>query len=176
MYLSEILNMFTNGVYLKNKKVKNNFFVNFVETNTTDFQKQQKALNEFRNSIAHCDVKKYTKERKRFIKGLVYFESILNCNPVISISFMKQITLAKKLSVWDILTFIYNTDKTYFNDDKFIILLFDDIALINGYTFASLPQRWSIIRQKFELLKKVKENKQIESLIHDNHNQMNLDI
>ena len=89
---------------------------------------------------------------------------------------MKQITLAKKLSVWDILTFIYNTDKTYFNDDKFLILLFDDIALINGYTFASLPQRWSIIRQKFELLKKVKENKHIESLIHDNHNQMNLDI
>ncbi len=176
MYLREILNMFTNSVYLKNKRVKNNFFVNFVETNTTEFQKNQKFLNRFRNSIAHCITKKYENERKQFIKALVYFEHILNCNPVISISFMKQITLSKKLSVWDILSFIYNVDNTYFNDDKFLILLFDDIALINGYTFASLPQRWSILRQKYKLLEIVKENKEIESSIFDNQNQISFDF
>ena len=176
MYLSEILNIFTNSVYLKNKRVKNNFFVNYVETNTTDFQKNQKFLNRFRNSIAHCNIKKYENERKQFIKALIYFENILNCNPVISISFMKQINLSKKLSVWEILSFIYKIDNTYFNDDKLLILLFDDIALINGYTFASLPQRWSILRQRYKLLEKVKNNEEIESSILNNQNQISFDF
>lgn len=154
MYLSEILNLFANAVFLRNKKIKNNFFTEKVETNTTEFQQKQKALNDFRNCLAHGDEKKYVIERKRLIRGLVYFEKILNCNPVLTLSFMEQINFTQKLSVWEILAFIYNTDKNYFNDDKFLLLLFDDIALINGYTFASLPQRWSIIRQKYELEKK----------------------
>ena len=33
-----------------------------------------------------------------------------------------------------------------------LILLFDDIALINGYSFKSLPQRKTIIREHFKLL------------------------
>lgn len=176
MYLSELLHMFTNAVFLKNKKIKKNFFREFIQTNTTEFQQQQKSLNDFRNCIAHCDIKKYSNERKKFINGLIYFERILNCNPVITLSFMEQINLSKKLSIGDILSFIYHVDKDYFKDDKLLLLLFDDLALINGYTFKSLPQRWSIIRQKFQLLGKVKESIPIESNIIDNQNQIKLDL
>lgn len=176
MYLSELLNLFTNAVFLRNKKVKNNFFNKQIHTNTTDFQKQQKALNNFRNCLAHCDIKKYSNERKRLINGLLYFENLLNCNPVMTISFINQINITKKLSVYEILAFIYNLDKTYFNDDKLLINLFDDIALINGYTFYSLPQRWSIIRQKFEIQKKAKENKPIDSILMAQKNQLTLDL
>ena len=163
MYISELLNFFANSVFLKNKKVKNNFFKEKIETNTTDFQQKCKLLKDFRNCIAHCNVKKYQLDRSKFIKGLVYFEKILNCNVILSCDLLDKVNKSRKLSASEILAFIYNIDKKYFQDDKLLILLFDDIALINGYTFEGLPQRKSIIREHFKILEKVKNNENIYS-------------
>ena len=163
MYISELLNLFANSVFLKNKKVKNNFFVEKVETNTTDFQQKCKILKDFRNCIAHCNTKKFQLDRTKFIKGLVYFEKILNCNVLLSCDLLSKINKSKKMSASEILSFIYSIDKSYFKDDKLLILLFDDIALINGYTFEGLPQRKSIIREHFKILEKVKNNEEIYS-------------
>ena len=58
MYLGEILNLFANPVYLKNKKVSSIFFPIPTETNNSDFQQKQKALKDFRNCIAHGNEKK----------------------------------------------------------------------------------------------------------------------
>lgn len=176
MYLSEILNLFSNHVFLKNKKVKNNLFSEKIETNSSDFQQKQKVLKEFRNCIAHCDIKKYSIERKKFIKCLIYFEKILNCNVLITYSMIEEVSTSLKLSVWEILAYIYHMDKTYFDDDKYLILLFDDIALINGYTFESLPQRWSIIRQKFNIQRLAKEGKAIESKLINRRSQLRLPL
>ena len=128
MYLGEILNIFANPVFLKNKKVSKIFFPIQTETNNSDFQQKQKALKDFRNCIAHGNEKKYYLERTRMIKGLIFFEKILQCGTVFT---------------FDLL-------------DKILIILFDDIALINGYIFKSLPQRWTIIRKKFDMKKQMK--------------------
>lgn len=161
MYLREILNLFANPVFLKNKKVANIFFPTPTATNNSDFQQKQKALNDFRNCIAHGNEKKYYLERTRMIKGLVYFEKILQCSTIFTFDILDKISNYRKLSVVEILSIIYEIDKSYFKDDKLLIILFDDIALINGYTFKSLPQRWTIIRRKFELEKQIKENQSI---------------
>jgi len=42
--------------------------------------------------------------------------------------------------------------------------LFDDIALINGYTFKDLPQRKSIIREYFRIKEKIKNNETLENV------------
>ena len=152
MYISELLNFFANAVYLKNKKVNKIFFIEPIKTNSTYFQQRCKTLKDFRNCIAHCNIKKYTQERSKFIKSLIYFEKILNCNVIISCDFIDKIYNARKLSTNEILSFIFNVNKEYFKDDKLLILLFDDIALINGYTFKGLPQRKSIIREYFKIL------------------------
>ena len=171
MYISELLNVFANSVFLKNKKVKSNFFAEKVETNTTDFQQKCKILKDIRNCIAHCNTKKYQLDRNKFIKGLVYFEKILNCNVILSCDLIDKINKSRKLSVSEILTFIYNIDKKYFKDDKLLIRLFDDIALINGYTFEGLPQRKSIIREYFRILEKSKKNEEIYSATFAKSNQ-----
>lgn len=114
-------------------------------------------LKDFRNCIAHCNIKKYSLERNKFIKGLTYFERILNCNVILSCEILDKISNSSKLSVNQILAYIYSTDPQYFKDDKLLILLFDDIALINGYSFKSLPQRKTIIREHFKLLEKFKK-------------------
>lgn len=44
-----------------------------------------------------------------------------------------------------------------------LILLFDDIALINGYTFQGLPQRKSIIREHFKILENVKKEISVDN-------------
>ncbi len=158
MYLGEILNLFANPVFLKNRKVASNFFPVQTVTNNSDFQQKQKALKDFRNSIAHGNIKKYNLERNRMIKGLVFFEKILQCSTFFSFDILNKISNSRKLSVNEILSIIYDINNLYFKDDKILIMIFDDIALINGYTFKSLPQRWTIIRQKFELEKQIKEN------------------
>lgn len=168
MYISELLNLFANAVFLKNKKVKNNFFAEPVQTNSTNFQQKCKVLKEFRNCVAHCNTKKYLLERNKFIKGLIYFEKILNCNVLLSCDLLDKINRFRKLSVNEILCFIYLIEKDYFKDDKILILLFDDIALINGYTFKELPQRKSIIREHFKILERAKNGENLENINLDN--------
>jgi hypothetical protein len=175
MYISELLNFFVNAVYLKNKRVRNNFFEEPIQTNSTNFQQKCKILKDFRNCIAHCNIKKYTLERAKFIKGLLYFEKLLKCNVMISCDLIEKINNSRKLSVNEILTYIYMKDKNYFKDDKILMLLFDDIALINGYTFQGLPQRKSIIRESFKLLEKIRTGETIEIPKLENK-QMKLDL
>ena len=175
MYISELLNMFVNAVFLKNKKVRNNFFNEKIETNSTGFQQKCKILKDFRNCIAHYNTKKYQNDRTKFIKGLVYFEKILNCNVILSCDLIDNIGNSRKLSSKEILEFIYTINKEYFKDDKILILLFDDIALINGYTFKGLPQRKSIIREHFKILERLKNGDKIyTSLPTKNNQQMKL--
>ena len=173
MYLGEILNLFANPVFLKNKKITKIFFPIPTETNNSDFQQKQKALKDFRNCIAHGNEKKYYLERSRMIKGLVFFEKILQCGTVFTCDLLDKIATYRKLSVVEILSIIYNIDKSYFKDDKILIILFDDIALINGYIFKSLPQRWTIIRKKFDMEKQIKDNIPISNILVDD-NQMHL--
>lgn len=176
MYLGEILNLFANPVYLKNKKVTKIFFPIPTETNNSYFQQKQKALKDFRNCIAHGNDKKYYLERARMIKGLVFFEKILQCSAVFTFDILDKISNVRKLSVHEILSIIYNIDKSYFKDDRMLIILFDDIALINGYIFKSLPQRWTIIRQKFDIEKRIRDNiPTIDTLIENKQMHFNFD-
>ena len=157
MYLSEILNLFANPVFLKNKKVKNNFFEEEVHTNSTEFQRYCKMLKDFRNCIAHCNIKKYSLERSKFIKSLIYFERILKCNVVMDCRIIEKINSSRKLSTNEILSLIYSFNKDFYSDDKIMIALFDDIALINGYTFKNLPQRKTIIRKYYKMLEQLQD-------------------
>jgi len=59
MYLVEILNLFANPVFLKNKRFAKIFFPIKTETNNSDFQQKQRVLKDFRNCIAHGNEKKY---------------------------------------------------------------------------------------------------------------------
>lgn len=165
MYLSEVLNLFANKIFLKNRKVVNSFFAIPTKTNETPFQKKQKYLKEFRNCITHYNQKKYGIEKNKYVDALIYFENILGCN--LKFDYNKLLLLSKyrKLSLKEILGFIYDTDKQFFNDDKLLILLFDDIALINGYSFKDLPQRKSIIREYFRIKEKEKNNEIIEKTL-----------
>ena len=56
------------------------------------------------------------------------------------------------------------------------MILFDDIALINGYIFKSLPQRWTIIRRKFEMERQIKENNIKITNVLKEDNQMRLNF
>ena len=87
---------------------------------------------------------------------------------------MEKVNKFRKLSVKEILELIYNIDLNYFKDDKLLILLFDDIALINGYSFKELPQRKSIIREHFKILSKVKNGENIPLINFDNYIQTKL--
>lgn len=164
MYLSEILNLFANRIFLKNKKIVNNFFNVPVKTNETTFQKKQKYLKEFRNCIAHYNKKKYLIDKKKYLDALIYFENILNYNVKYDYEKISLLNKIRKLSLKEILYFIYQTDNSFFNDDKILILLFDDLALINGYSFKELPQRKSIIREYFRIKEKIKNNESLEKI------------
>lgn len=108
--------------------------------------------------------KKYSIDKNKYVDALIYFENILNCDLNFDYSKLSQLSKNRKLSLKEILRFIYETDKSFFNDDRLLISLFDDIALINGYTFKDLPQRKSIIREYFRIKEKIKNNETLENV------------
>lgn len=155
MYLSEVINFLGNPVFLKSK-IRKNFFIIPTTTNTTDFQHNSRMLNQFRNCVAHIDEKKLSHDINAFLEGLNYFENILGFDNIVIINKLKQLDPKHKLSTAEILQFIYTTDKSLFEDDKVLIATFDDVAIMNGYTPDSLPQRWTILRQKLKVESKNK--------------------
>ncbi len=53
----------------------------------------------------------------------------------------------------DIVSAIINYDKSYLNNDRKLITLFDGVALKNGYERSSLPKYWTIIRAMYDCKK-----------------------
>lgn len=171
MYLGEVIDFLGHPVFLKSV-VRKNFFSQQISTKTTDFQSKAKLLNAFRNCVAHIDERKLKKDIKRFLSAVSYFELILGLNNIVTINSLNKINPNHKLSTSDILKIIYNENPDLFNDDKALIPVFDEIATLNGYSYDALPQRWTIIRQKFKLEKDLK----IANLENFNDSQMKLDL
>ncbi len=90
-----------------------------------------------------------------------------------TVSSLYQINPNHKLSTAEILKIIYGIDAGFFDDDKILISIFDEIAMLNGYSFESLPQRWTIIRQKYKLQS---ENKNNKNDIIENSSQLSFDF
>lgn len=148
MYISEVLGMLSHKVFLKDK-VKYAFFNENIKTNQNNFRKIAKNLKDFRNCICHFDVKQFNIEHTTFISALLYFEKIVNCKYRFSNGSLEKIE--HKLSIKSILEYIYYTNPEYFNDDRILVNVFDDIARLLNFRTDNLPQYKSIIRQKFRI-------------------------
>ena len=85
----------------------------------------------------------------------MYFETILNCNNIINISDLPDYKGLPPTKF--ILELIYKINPEIFKNDKIFLNCFDDIAFIYGYTFTKLPQRWTTIKQKFDIEKSYKK-------------------
>ena len=148
MYTSEVIAFLSHSVFLKDK-VRKSFFNNNVQTNKNSFRKIAKNLKDFRNCICHYDVKQLKLENNRFIDALLYFEKIVNCKYRFTSGSLE--ILEYKPSITSILKYIYNTHPEYFDDDRILVNVFDDIARLIDYRTDDLPQYKSIIRQQFKI-------------------------
>lgn len=148
MYISEVIAMLSHSVFLKDK-VRKNFFDKETKTNKNDFRRIAKSLKDFRNCICHYDVKQFNIEKSNFINALIYFEKLVNCKYRFTLGSLEN--LEDKLSISAILRYIHNTHPEYFNDDRVLVNVFDDIARLLDFRTDNLPQYKSIIRQKFKI-------------------------
>jgi len=158
MYISEVLSFFSHKVFLKNS-VRKNFFNKETKTNSNDFRKIAKNLKDFRNCICHYDIKQFLIDKSKFIFALLYFEKIVNCKYRFSNSSIE--ILINKPSITSILKYIYNTNPEYFDDDRILVNIFDDIARLIDFRSDNLPQYKSIIRQKFKIEDKKESPRQV---------------
>ena len=156
MYLPEILELFKNKAYTLNA-VRKGFFAISVNTIEEEFQNRQKYLKELRNYVAHFNYKKMHKDKKALLKSLVYFEYLLGYRQSFDYQVVNVLDKSKKLATKTILELIYQQNPSYFSDDRLLISLFDDIAIMTGYNSRELPQRWSIGRQKYEMQRQNKK-------------------
>lgn len=146
MYVSEVLSFFSHRVYLKDK-IRKIFFDVKVETNKNNFRQIAKNLKDFRNCVCHFDIKQFLIEKNRFLSALLYFEKLVNCKYRFTSGSIESI--AHNPSIANILKYIYNANPEYFNDDRVLVNVFDDIARLLDFRTDNLPQYKSIIRQKF---------------------------
>lgn len=148
LYISEVLSLFSHKVFLKNS-VRNKFFNHKVKTGANDFRRTAKDLRKFRNAVCHFDIREYVNDKSRFIDALIFFEKLLDCRYRFTSGAIESIS--HKLSIKSILELIYNQHPEYFNDDRVLVNVFDDIALLAGFRCDNLPQYKSIIRSKFSI-------------------------
>lgn len=147
LYTSEVLSFFSHKIFLKNL-VRKNFFDKDVKTNTNTFRQISKIFKNFRNCICHYDTKQFRLDKVCFVDALIYFEKIVNCKYRFSSASLE--VLLHNPSITSILKYIYNTNPEYFDDDRILVNVFDDIARLIDFRSDNLPQYKSIIRQKFK--------------------------
>ncbi len=148
MYISEVLSFFSHKIFLKDITRKT-FFNNPVKTNTNNFRQIAKLLKQFRNCVCHFNIKDFKLQKQNYTKALMYFEKLLECRYKYTSGAIDSIE--HKLSIKSILELIYKHNPEYFNDDRILVNIFDDIALLSGYRVDNLPQYKSIIRAKFKI-------------------------
>lgn len=147
MYISEVLAFFSHRIFLKDS-VRKKFFDSNIKTNKNEFRQIAKNFKNFRNCVCHFDIKQFFIEKTSFMQALLYFEKIVNCKYRFSMGSIESI--AHNPSIKTILKYIYNTHPEYFNDDRILVNIFDDIARLLDYRTDNLPPYKSIIRQKFK--------------------------
>ena len=152
MYISEVLSFFSHRIFLKDITRKN-FFNKPVKTNSNEFRQIAKLLKEFRNSICHFNCKDFKLQKQNYADALLYFEKMLDCRFRYTKGAIASIE--HKLSIKSILELIYRNNPEYFKDDRVLVNVFDDIALLAGYRTDNLPQYKSLIRSKFKVEKNV---------------------
>jgi len=147
MYISEVLSFFSHRVFLKNTARKG-FFAEGAKTNSNDFRKIAKNLKDFRNCICHFDTKQFQIDKTKFMCALLYFEKIINYKYRFSSGSVE--VLLHNPSITSILKYIHDAHPEYFDDDRILVNVFDDIARLIDFRSDNLPQYKSIIRQKFK--------------------------
>ena len=147
MYISEVLGFFSHRIFLKDITRKNFFDVQ-VNTSKNEFRKIAKAFKDFRNCVCHYDTKQFFIEKAVFVKALTFFEKLVNCKYRFTTCSVE--TIGNKPTITSILKYIYQTHPEYFDDDRVLVNVFDDIARLIDFRTDDLPQYKSIIRQKFK--------------------------
>jgi len=160
LYLSDLLKLLTDiKEFHADEKLTDLFYLNKPEDlNLLKIRKGE--IIKLRNCIAHYNIVKYEKYRLKFTRALIFFEVHLGC----SIHKLHSLDkFNKKPSTNDILIALYTIEPKLFekgkkenfsyDKDRRLLDLFDDIAAINGWDYNNLPSPWTILRQKYALMR-----------------------
>jgi hypothetical protein len=149
LYLSDLLGILNYKAYYRDKLLIKNLY--YKKPNHNDVKKSLACLSSLRNCVMHFNFKQFSKNRKNYINAIIFFENHLNC-------FMRKINYIDGFdnpTVKGILEVLYLHYPDIFEEnDRLLCDVFDDIAILNGRQADELPQYWSILRQKYELLRK----------------------
>ncbi len=160
LYLSDLLKILVDiKAFHANKKLTKAFYLN--EPKDLNLVKRRKGeLIKLRNCIAHYNISIYSKQHHKYTRALMFFEVHLGCSIHKLHSLQK---FNKKPSTKDILIALFTIEPELFekgkNDnlpydrDRLLLDMFDDIAVINGWSYTNLPSPWTILRLKYELMK-----------------------
>ena len=160
LYLSDLLKILVDiKEFHSDKRLTGWFYLNAPDDlNVLKIRKGQ--IIKLRNCIAHYDISKYEKNHPKFTRALIFFEVHLGCS-IHKIHSLKKFD--KKPSTSDILIALYTIEPRLFDKgksddfpydrDRLLLDLFDDLAVINGWDYNSLPSPWTILRQKYALMK-----------------------
>lgn len=152
LYLRDLLGILDFKNYYKDK-----FFIRTIYHQKPchdDVKKFSSRLALLRNCVMHFNFNDYVSNRGEYISALIFFENHLDC-------FMRLINIMpgiNNITVQGILDSLYLHNPTIFDEnDRILCDVYDDVAILNGKPADMLPQYWTILRCKYELLSK--ENK-----------------
>ncbi len=151
LYLKDILAILVDyKLVYKNPLFKRNFY----NENVPEFNLLKKYvanLAKLRNLIMHFNFLDFQKEKLLYIETLRFWETLLNEDN----AFIHKLPEVKP-TIKNILKAIQKTaPEIYSGYDRTLCDVFDDIAIMNNLEINSLPQYWSILRQRYLLSKPI---------------------
>jgi|GEM_PF-4770036 len=169
LYLPDLLGILDYEFYYRNKLLIKHLY--YKKPSHNDVKHYSSYLSKLRNCIMHFNFKKYLNDKINYINALIFFENHLNC-------FMRPINHLPPIpdvSVTRILQVIYAHYPILFEEnDRILCDVFDDIAILNGKPAEDLPQYWSILRQRYIILRNSGKIKEDFEILDENAKQISL--
>jgi len=152
LYLRDFLNILTTYKLIYNNPMfEKNFYC--LKPSFNDVKKYSIRLANLRNSVMHFNFEDYEERRIEYVETLRFWEQQLSCFN----SFIHELPKVKPI-IKNILGLIYCRYPEIFNGyDRVLCEVYDDIAILNNTPAKDLPQYWSILRQKYQMLRKLGE-------------------
>lgn len=166
LYLSDLLTLILTYKQFTRNEIAEIFYFKVPE-NYMKLKKQRFLLKNLRNDIAHYNFSNYEKNKKEYWDALLEFEVYFGFSPkgIFELPFfgykpnLKEILYKIGEARPDLLQVSYEESEYFYNKDRVLLDLYDEIALYNGYDETDLQSPWSILREVYRVKNEVLKNK-----------------
>lgn len=165
LYLSDLLTLMLTYKQFMIDEINEIFYFKIPE-NYINIKKKRFLLKDLRNDIAHYNFSNYEKNKKEYWDALLEFEIYFGFSTkgILELPFFGHKPTTREILYKigearpDLLKANFEENEYFYNKDRILLDLYDEIALYNGYDETDLQSPWSILREVYRVKSEIIKN------------------